>query len=290
MAQPAPENIHLTLARFWRLLWNAGPGRVGYALRMACACTVVVLVCEIWQVPDTAVPTLVTLALWQKDRVTNAVAGLAVNVLFAVVILLMFGLVHLTIDHPLALVAAVAVLSLFFFFMGSASKLKPVSYMLALVVVYAMIVIDQAPIGEIATRALLYADLFILVPGATIVILGLLICPSPKTLLTQEIAARLTLSAQLLQNPTPLLQEQAADMLREGAQDMAKYLKMAKLEKIWSQHDLACLQKATYSSIAVLTLALGASRTLSAPQSQMLLWQYFLIWPAFSKKETTQQT
>ena len=142
MAQLVPDNIHLTAKRCWRLLWHAAPGRKGYALRLACACTVVILICEIWQVPDAAVPALVTLALWQKDRVSNALAGVAVNILFGVVIALMFGLVHITLDHPLALVAAVAALSLFFFFLGTASKLKPVSYMLALVVVYALIVID----------------------------------------------------------------------------------------------------------------------------------------------------
>lgn len=118
MARPAANTLHLTAARFWRLLWNPSPGRLGYALRMACACTVVILVCEIWQVPDAAVPALVTLALWQKDRVTNAIAGIAVNLLFAVVIFLMFGLVHLTLDHPLALVSAVALLSLLFFSSG----------------------------------------------------------------------------------------------------------------------------------------------------------------------------
>ncbi|GAN65358.1 FUSC family protein [Acetobacter orientalis] len=261
MARPAANTLHLTTARFWRLLWNPSPGRLGYALRMACACTVVILVCEIWQVPDAAVPALVTLALWQKDRVTNAIAGIAVNLLFAVVIFLMFGLVHLTLDHPLALVSAVALLSLLFFFLGSASKLKPVSYMLALVVIYAMIVIDQAPIGEIATRALLYADLFILVPGACMVFLGALICPSPKTLLTQDIAARLRISAQLLAAPSTILQEQAEDLLREGAGSMTKYLKLSKLEKLWSQKDLSCLHCALYNSIGVLTLCLATSRT-----------------------------
>ncbi|BBC80186.1 fusaric acid resistance protein [Acetobacter orientalis] len=271
------------------MLWNPSPGRLGYALRMACACTVVILVCEIWQVPDAAVPALVTLALWQKDRVTNAIAGIAVNLLFAVVIFLMFGLVHLTLDHPLALVSAVALLSLLFFFLGSASKLKPVSYMLALVVIYAMIVIDQAPIGEIATRALLYADLFILVPGACMVFLGALICPSPKTLLTQDIAARLRISAQLLAAPSTILQEQAEDLLREGAGSMTKYLKLSKLEKLWSQKDLSCLHCALYNSIGVLTLCLATSRTPPLRKSQVKLYKPSILWLIFLSRVDTQK-
>lgn len=259
MAQPVPDTLHLTLARFWRLVWDAAPGRLGYTLRMTAACTIVILICEIWQVPESALPALVTMALWQKDRVTNVLAGIAVNILFAVVIALMFGLVHLTLDHPLSLVAAIAVLSLGFFFLGSASKLKPVAYMLALVVVYAMIAIDQAPIGELATRALLYADLFILVPGGVMVVVGAVLCPSPKTILTQDIAARLELSAHLLQHPDALTHEQASALLREGAGGLLKSLKMAKLEKLWRSEDLFCLHYAAYNSVTVLALAQAAT-------------------------------
>lgn len=273
MALPVPDTLHLTLARFWRLVCDPAPGRLGYSLRMTCACTVVILICEIWQVPESALPAFVTLALWQKDRVTNVVAGIAVNLLFAFVIFLMFGLVHLTLDHPLNLVAATALLSLGFFFLGSASKLKPVAYMLALVVVYALIAIDQAPVGELATRALLYADLFILIPGGVMVVLGALICPSPKTLLTQAIAARLHLSAHLLQQPDALAQEQATAMLREGAGTMLKSLKMAKLEKLWRTQDLQCLHHALYSSVATLALAHAASRENTPLQPQPSLIQ-----------------
>lgn len=111
---------------------------------------------------------------------TNVLAGLAVNLLFGLIILLMFGLVRLTLDHPMGLASATALLSFGFFFLGSASKLKPVAYMLGLVVVYAMIAIGNVPVGELATRALLYADLFILVPGAVMVCLAPFVCPSPK--------------------------------------------------------------------------------------------------------------
>ncbi|KXV56374.1 fusaric acid resistance protein [Acetobacter tropicalis] len=284
MALPVPDTLHLTLARFWRLVCDPAPGRLGYSLRMTCACTLVILICEIWQVPETALPAFVTMALWQKDRMTNVLAGVGVNLLFAVVILLMFGLVHLTLDHPLSLVAATALLSLGFFFLGSASKLKPVAYMLALIVVYALIAIDQAPVGELATRALLYADLFILIPGGVMVVVGGLICPSPKTVLTHAIAARLRLSARLLQQPDALVQEQATAMLREGAGDMLKSLKMAKLEKLWRDHDLECLHQAIYSSVATLALAHAATRDHSIPHSASSLIQTLFEMAAIFEK------
>ncbi|WP_415526634.1 FUSC family protein [Gluconobacter sp.] len=251
----------LGVTRIWRLVCNPAPGRMGYALRMAAGCTATVLVGEIWQVPELAVPALVTMALWQKDRVTNALAGIGVNVAVLILLAIIYGLIRLTLDHPMGLVIVIALLSFLFFFLGSASKLKPVAYMLGLITVYGLIAIDEVPVGEVVTRALLYTDLFLAVPGAVMVVLGLLICPSPRKILTDSIAARLRMACRLLRAPDDDVREQATDMLRAGTADMMKSAKMAGLEKIWSTHDLACLRQAASSSVAVLALADEASRS-----------------------------
>jgi len=201
---------------------------------MAAACTTTVLIGEIWQIPDLAVPTLVTMALWQKDRVTNALGGVAVNVLILTLVLIIYSLIPLTLDHPVGLVIVIALLSFSFFFLGSASKLKPVAYIMSLITVYGLIAIDQIPVGEVVTRALLYTDLFLAVPGAVMIVLGLLICPSPKKILTDSIATQLYMAVRLLQTPDALTQERATDMLREGTAAMMKSAKMASIEKIWS--------------------------------------------------------
>lgn len=251
----------LSPSRIWRLVCNPAPGRMGYALRMAAGCTTTVLVGEIWQVPELAVPALVTMALWQKDRVTNALAGIGVNVAVLILLTIIYGLIRLTLDHPMGLVIVIALLSFMFFFLGSASKLKPVAYMLGLITVYGLIAIDEVPVGEVVTRALLYTDLFLAVPGAVMVVLGLLICPSPRRILTDSIAARLRMACCLLRDPDERIREQATDMLRAGTTDMMKSAKMAGLEKIWSPRDLACLRQAASSSVAVLALADEASRS-----------------------------
>lgn len=249
------------MARIWRLICDQSPGRLGYALRMAAACTMTVLIGEIWQVPELAVPALVTMALWQKDRVTNAVAGIAVNVIILILLLVIYGLVRVMLDHPMGLVIVIALLSFSFFFLGSASKLKPVAYMLGLITVYGLVAIDQVPVGEIVTRALLYTDLFLAIPGAVMIVLGLLICPSPKKILTDDIAARLRVAASLLQNPDLQTRERATALLRDGTTGMMKSARMAALEKIWSTHDLTCLKQAASNSFAILALADHASRT-----------------------------
>mgnify|MGYP003362070969 CR=1 FL=1 len=260
MAPPATDTSSSTLARLWWLIRAPLPGRGGHSLRMAAACSMVVLIGEIWQIPDVAVPALCTMAVWQKDRTTNLLAGVAINLLIVAILALLFVMIHLTLDHPLGLVVAIMLLSFAFFFLGSASKLKPVAYLLGLIVVFALIVADQAPIGELATRALLYADLFILVPGAVMIICGPLMCPSPATLLTREIAARLRLCANLLEQPDSYQLDYARATLRAGAGGMLKLLKMARLEKVLKKDQLAQLEQAAYSSVAALALAHAALR------------------------------
>ncbi|MFT8417730.1 MAG: FUSC family protein [Acetobacter sp.] len=260
MAPPATDTGESTLARLWWLIRAPLPGRGGHSLRMAAACSMVVLIGEIWQIPDLAVPALCTMAVWQKDRTTNLLAGIAINILIVAILSLLFVLIHLTLDHPFGLVVAIMLLSFAFFFLASASKLKPIAYLLGLIVVFALIVADQAPVGELATRALLYADLFILVPGAVMIVCGPLICPSPATLMMREIAARLRLCATLLEHPDRYQLDYARATLRAGAGGMLKLLKMAKLERVLRKDPLAHLEQAAHSSVAALSLAHTAFR------------------------------
>ncbi|WP_419758847.1 FUSC family protein [Acidisoma sp.] len=226
---------------------------------MAAACTTVVLLCEIWQQPELDIPTLVTLMVWQQDRVANIKLGLALTGLTTLTLGILFVVMKLTVDQPFSIAVAVAVLSFVFFFLGSASKLKPVAYLVGLIVVYGLITVDDVPIGDLITRALLYTELFVAIPGAIMVVLGLLISPSPKTLLTDAIAERLRASAALLRGCRPDQREQALDLLREGDAGMLKLGKSAAAEHLWKQQNLAALEQAARSAVALLALADAAA-------------------------------
>jgi multidrug resistance protein MdtO len=277
VADPAPLTPtrltagRLTLGRQIRLACAPTPGRLGYALRMAAACTMTVLLGEIWQVPDLAVPALVTMALWQKDRVTNIVAALAVNVLILVVLAIIYAAMRVTLDHPMGIAVGVVLLSFGFFFLGSASKLRPVAYILGLITVYGLISLDQLPVGEVITRALLYTDLLIALPGLVMIGLGLLICPSPKTVLAHAIAARLRMTIALLRHPDDATRERVRDMLREGAKPMMANVKMAGLERVWTKADLASLAQAANASVGLLALADRATRAGNVPCPEALI-------------------
>ena len=260
MAPPVAEHSHRPgyATRLWGLIRDPVPGRLSYALRMAAGCTTTVLAGEIWQVPDLGVPTLVTLALWQKDRVANIVVGVVLNLFMIMLLAIIYGVVHLTLDQPVTFVAAIAALTFCFFFLGSASKLKPVAYILGLLVIYGLVAIEEVPVGEVVTRTLLYTDLFLLVPGLVMVILGLLICPSPRQVAAEGIAVRLRVCAALLRGPSPKEQTHATLLLRAGGADMLKALRMARLEHLWKPADLACLNQAANTAVTLLALAHAA--------------------------------
>ncbi|MFT8777694.1 MAG: fusaric acid resistance protein, partial [Gluconacetobacter liquefaciens] len=84
-------------------------------------------------------------------------------------------------------------------------------------------------------------DLFLAVPGTVMVVLGLLVCPSPRRVLTDDIAARLRVSAALLRGTDAEARAHATGLLREGTTGMMKSLRMAGLERLWRPADLACL-------------------------------------------------
>ncbi|MCX2562792.1 MULTISPECIES: FUSC family protein [Acetobacter] len=250
----------LTARSVWQLICDPAPGRLGYALRMAAGCTASTLAGEIWQVPDLGVTALVTMAIWQKDRVTNIIVAILVNILVGLLLCLIFVMVTFTLDGPVVFVSCISVLSFCFFFLSSASKLKPVAYLLGLITVFGLVVLENIPIGELITRALLYTYLFTLVPGAVLIILGMLICPSPHHFLTLEIAARIRLSIKLLsEHPDKNTLAHATSLLRKGAAPMLKMAKLSGLERMWDKHELACLSQAARCSVTILAIARAES-------------------------------
>ncbi|MCH4022203.1 MAG: hypothetical protein LKH33_08175 [Acetobacter sp.] len=119
MALPVIESLSkLDFHRIWQFVCDPTPGRLGFALRMAAACTVTVLVCEIWQVPDLGVPALVMMAIWQKDRVTNVLIGVVLNIIVLFLLLSIYGIVKFAYDNTVIYVSCIATISFFFFLYG----------------------------------------------------------------------------------------------------------------------------------------------------------------------------
>ncbi|AKM03593.1 FUSC family protein [Burkholderia pyrrocinia] len=260
MAQPAadvrspgPREVLRLLAPF--------PGRTAMAVRVALICALVVLVTSGYGTPEAAISVYVVFFLNRADRVTSVVLAVAMLLLVTVVIALVMGVAIFSIDYSILRVACMAVLSVGLLYLTSASKLRPVGAILAMIVGFGLDQLGLAPFGEAATRALLYAWLMVAIPVGVAIVVNLLIAPSPRKLAQAQLAKRLRLAARRLRGDDGGDARVAFDAsLREGDKQLLTWLKLSKLEGSSTAADVVALRQAIASSTALLVAVALADR------------------------------
>lgn len=253
MAPPASERTAHAFRGLPALL-APFPGRMEFALRLALICALTTLVAEIYQTPEPALTVYVAFFLIKPDRATSIV----LSVVFVLLITLVIGAVILVamrvIDQPLWRVTAMALISFGLLFAASASKLKPIAGIVALIAAYALDLLGQVQTGETATRALLYAWLFVGIPAGVSIVVNLVLGPSPRRRAQRALADRLHLAAAMLGAPDERDRKAFEECLREGPGEIPAWLRLAGAEKTSSSHDLAALGQATQSSAVILSV------------------------------------
>lgn len=247
-------------ARPWGLdiaaLLAPTPGRLELALRLAVICTLVTLVTEYYGTPDPALTAYVVFFMNHPERTTSIIFSLAFAVIVTVVIALVFGLAILVVDAPAWRVAVMAVLSVGFLFLGSASKLRPIASILALITAYALDLLGNIPLGELATRGLLYAWLFVGIPAGVSLVVNLVAGPAPRRMVEKALAERLRLAALMLADQaTPTERARFADVGDEGAAELLTRLHFAQVEHATDRRSGPALAAAAHSTVALLSLA-----------------------------------
>ncbi|KVE07443.1 FUSC family protein [Burkholderia anthina] len=258
MAQPAadvrspgPREVLRLLAPF--------PGRAAMAVRVALICALVVLVTSGYGTPEAAISAYVVFFLNRADRVTSAVLAVAMLLLVTLVIALVIGVAIFSIEYSVLRVACMAVLSVGLLYLTSASKLRPVGAILAMIVGFGLDELGLAPVGEAATRALLYAWLMVAIPVGVAIVVNLLIAPSPRKLAHAQLAKRLRLAARRLRGDDGARDAFDAS-LREGDKQLLTWLKLSKFEGSSSGADVVALRQAVASSTALLVAVALADR------------------------------
>ncbi|MCA8241050.1 FUSC family protein [Burkholderia sp. AU32262] len=258
MAQPAadvrspgPREVLRLLAPF--------PGRAAMAVRVALICALVVLVTSGYGTPEAAISAYVVFFLNRADRVTSAVLAVAMLLLVTLVIALVIGVAIFSIEYSVLRVACMAVLSVGLLYLTSASKLRPVGAILAMIVGFGLDDLGLAPVGEAATRALLYAWLMVAIPVGVAIVVNLLIAPSPRKLAHAQLAKRLRLAARRLRGDGGARDAFDAS-LREGDKQLLTWLKLSKFEGSSSGADVVALRQAIASSTALLVAVALADR------------------------------
>lgn len=250
MAQPAadvrapgPREVLRLLAPF--------PGRAAIAVRVALICALTAFVTAAYGTPEAALSAYVVFFMIRADRVTSVVLAAALLLIVTIVIGLVLGIAIFSIDYSILRVACMAVLSVTLLYLTSASKLRPVGAILAMIVGFGLDQLGLAPFGEAATRALLYIWLTIAIPVGVAIVVNLLIAPSPRKLAHAQLAKRLRLAARRLRGDDDARAAFDAS-LREGDKQLLTWLKLSKLEGSSSAADFAALRQAVASSTALM--------------------------------------
>jgi multidrug resistance protein MdtO len=230
------------------------PGRLEFAARLALICALTTLVAEIYQTPEPALTAYVAFFVMKPDRMTSIVMTIVLLLLITVIIGLLILISMAVIDQPAWRVASMTLISFGLLFLASASKLKPIGSIIALIAAYALDLLAKAQIGELATRALLYVWLFVGIPASMSVIVNLLLGPPPRRLVERALAHRLSLAAAMLRNPDQHEREAFSEALSEGAGEIPAWLKLAGAEKTSPPQDIAALRQASEAIIPILLL------------------------------------
>jgi multidrug resistance protein MdtO len=227
------------------------PGRLEFAARLALICALTTLMVEIYQTPEPALTVYVAFFLIRSDRAASIVVSIALLLLVTLIIGAVLAITMLVIDQPLWRAAAMAVVSFCVLFAASASKLRPIGGTVALIAAYALDLLGTAHTGEVATRALLYAWLFVGIPAGVCIVVNCVLGPSPRLLAGRALAHRLHLCAALLRDPSPVTRR-ALD--RAGSGEILEWLKLAGAEKTSPARDIAALLQATHSTGVIMSV------------------------------------
>jgi multidrug resistance protein MdtO len=231
------------------------PGRLELATRLAVICALTVLVAEIYQTPDAALTVYIVFFLNRGDRAVSLILNFVLVVLITVIIGFVLLVAMVVINDPMWRVISMTAISIAILFVASASKLRPLGGTIALIVGYALDLLGTVPlaIGELATRSLLYAWLFVGIPAGISMIVNLLVAPPPRRLAEQGIAHDLELSAAMLKAPNESIRSRFREHQREGTAEIRKLLGLADREKTSKPDDIAALRQAAGSTTLLMS-------------------------------------
>jgi multidrug resistance protein MdtO len=251
VADPAPGASGLA-----RLIVQPTPGRMEFALRLGAICAATTLVGETYRLPpELALAVYVVFFVNAPDRTRSVILGVALTIVLTLCLLVILGVALRVMDHPTWKVLSIAILSVVLLFLGTASVIGELASTIALIIGYGLDTLSRLPVGDLATRALFYAWLFVGMPAQLSILLNLVMAPSPRALVQRHLAAALHCAAKLLTRPDGPARRCVRESLRRDVQETPKLLKLAGLERVSPAGDIVALRQAALSTTTILALA-----------------------------------
>lgn len=249
---PAPVERGRPLREAWAALVANEPGRLAFALRLTLACCTTGLIVQWFEIPEPALSVYLVLFLNRRERMTSILLAVVMLAFVSVLIALLLPLAAFLIDGPFWRVLAMAGLSFGIVFVGSASRLRPFAPTMALITAYVLAMLGSVPAGELATRGLLYAWLFVAVPAGVSIAMDLVLAPAPRRQGGALLARALGCAADLLDRPAPATREGLRAVRRQVVLHMPVLLKLARMEGTIARDDGAAFRTAAASTLRVL--------------------------------------
>lgn len=215
----------------WHGVWQdllPYDGRWAQAWRIAFLCMLTTGVAMTYGIPEACISCYVLFFVMKSDAVESALMAVALLVLVSIMVFVLIGLIQLSIDSPPMRLILLVLSSLLFMFLGVSSMVGPVGGILALVIAFVLTMLAYIPVGELATRAVLYAWLMTAMPMGLLLIASLLIGRNPRTVLLHEMATRLELAAELLEQHVGSLEKTRANLL-SGIEEQQKRVQWVSL-------------------------------------------------------------
>lgn len=201
----------------------------------------------IYQIPESAIGCYLIIFLMKEDANANVVIAIAVTILLSFAVALIFVLTNLTINSIFLRVLAIFGCSYFFVYLGARSNVTEIGNLLALVICFLLTLLSNAPSGELATRAILYALLMASSPMGLMLIFNLLLGKQSKQLLVEKFSNR-------IRNAENRLNNQLIDLLDDQSADCELSLKLMKLFHLQSKAKRESFEQANKLSLKIIGL------------------------------------
>ncbi|CAH1669882.1 Multidrug resistance protein MdtO [Chelatococcus asaccharovorans] len=238
------------------------PGRSGMTWRIALLCALVAAVAMLYKIPEPAIGCYLVIYLMKPNAAVNIALAIGATILVTIVVAVVLVLVQWTIDIPALRLATMALAAFLLVFLGSVSRLGPLGSDMALVVTFALSLTSDVPVGEAATRGLLYAWQMVTMPMALMLVFNLVLGWTPDRLLRSSLRERMETAADALRSDNTLAMRR---LLREGNGEQQQ---MAMLVRLFHYAPAAAgmgLSQAVDSSYRLL-LAIAALPQALAPE------------------------
>ncbi|MBL5864016.1 FUSC family protein [Serratia fonticola] len=234
------------------------------AWRVGALCALMTLVAMLYGIPESAISCYLILFVMKPDAAESMAMAIAVTLLVSIVVGLILLILPYTLESAPLRMAVLVLSSFAFLWLGSASKLGPVGSIIALVIAFIMSLLGDAPNGELAVRAVLYAWLMAASPMLLLVAFNLFIGRPPWKLLRASLAERLEVAGAALRHPDASSLSKVEELLREGQSEHQQRAMLVRIFHLRPAAEAAWLTAAVNSSYRLLLAISALNKTVPA--------------------------